>query len=66
MGHYDAMNLEFQRAKRLAERGEWPEAEDAYESARSKAALLGASSAAKEAADMRDVCAANARVRLEA
>lgn len=65
MHTFERMNMEFRRARTLAERGEWAEAEDAYESARKMAEALGATESVRTATVMRDVMASNARSRLD-
>ena len=52
---FEQMNYDYRRAFTLAERGEWAEAEDAYEAARVKAEALGATEVAKQAAAFRDL-----------
>lgn len=52
---FDQMNMEYRRAYKLAERGEWAEAEDAYESAMNMATLLGADEVARQARAFRDL-----------
>jgi len=58
------MNMEFRRARALAERGEWAEAAEAYYSAGQMAAHLGATESMRQAKAYQETMEANLRSKV--